>query len=371
MRVHVSPRREFTVALVTSLALSAALLLLLIRPALISQEVGVGRASSMGGGEAREGRAFLSGDGSHESIFTHGRDRLQEAILDALGPLMHLFQAPVMASRSVYERFQGWQQVEQENHKLRSELSRLASLAVHMDELSLENQRLRLLLNMSADPLYRELAAQVVGDSSSAFAHSLLLNAGRDHGVAHETTVMAAGGVMGRVVRVARRTALVLTLLDLNSRVPVLVQRSRVRAIVAGHNQPLLGLEFVPKGADIRVGDRLVTSGIGGIFPKGLMVGFVQAIEATESTGLFHVITVRPAVDFDRAEEVRLLLPAEHPFRQDERASRASRAPRPGGVVLYGGGERVEGQADAGGRARGGRLGTDATMEAHGAADGP
>lgn len=321
MRSHASSRREFTLPLVVSLALAVALFLLLtIHPASFPSETGVSGSAHMGGALPREDQAFILRQGGQNSMINRGRDIIQETILDTVGPLLHIFQIPISAYRSVYERVRGWQYLEQENRKLKSKLNRLRSLSVRMDELALENQRLRLLLNMNAEPAYRELVARIIGGSSSAFAHSLLLNAGRDEGVVYEATAMASGGLFGRVVRVARHTSLILSLLDLNSRVPVLVQRSRVRAIVSGRNKPLLNLEFVPKGADVRVGDLVITSGIGEIFPKGLLVGRVHAIAATEETGLFHMISVQPVVDFDRTEEVRLLLPMDHTFKQEEQA---------------------------------------------------
>ena len=319
MQPHAPPRREFTMALVASLALAAALFLLLtIHPTPFSAEAGGQDSLHNRGVFSRENRAFLPAKDGQDAMFYPGWDMLQETILDTIGPLLRIFQTPISAYRSVYERFQGWQHVEQENRKLKSELNRLRYLSVRMDELSLENQRLRLLLSINPDPSYRELVARITGDSSSAFVRSFLLNAGRDDGVVYEATAMASGGLLGRVVRVARHSSLILSLLDLNSRVPVLVQRSRVRAIVSGRNKPRLDMAFVPKGADVRVGDLLITSGVGSIFPKGLLVGRVHSIAATEETGLFHRISVQPAVDFDRTEEVRLLIPMEQISKQNE-----------------------------------------------------
>lgn len=247
------------------------------------------------------------------SVLSNGRDFLQEIILDGAGPLLRLFQTPIAASHSIYNRIQGWQHIEQENHKLKLELDRLSSLSVRVEELSMENQRLRMLLGMRPDPSSQEVVARIIGNSSSAFARSFLVDAGEEEGIATDATALgitaqSGGGLMGRVVQTSQHTALILTLPDYNSRVPVLIQRSRVRAIVSGRNKPLLEMEFVPKGADIRPGDLVVTSGVGGVFPKGIPVGHIQAIAATEETGLFHLISVKPTIDFDRIEEVRLLL---------------------------------------------------------------
>ena len=307
-------RREslFTqLTLVASLALAAVLLVLLAnQPMPFFQETGRG-AFSKNNESLRNSRSFPSPGGGENTLLQYGQTLFQEFTLDTIGPLLRILQTPVGAYRSISDHLHGLQQVQQENRTLKLELDRLRLLNVRNDELSFENQRLRLILDMKSPPAQRTLVARVIGNSSSAFVHSLLLNVGRDDGVLIDSTVMATGGLMGRVVRVARNTALVLTLLDLNSHIPVLVQRSRVPAIVSGRNRSTLDMAFVSKGADVRVGDLLVTSGEGDIFPKGILVGQVQTIAASEETGLFHAIQVQPAADFSRTEEVRLLLSPE------------------------------------------------------------
>jgi rod shape-determining protein MreC len=263
------------------------------------------------------------------SVLQHSRDLLQEWALEGVSPLLRLMQNPIAASHSLADRIQGMQHIEQENHKLKLELDRMHSLAVRLEELSLENQRLRLLLGMRPAYAAQELVARIIGNSSSAFARSFLIDAGQEDGVGTDTIVLgisakAGGGLLGRIVQSSAHSALILALPDLNSRIPVMVQRSRVRAIVSGRNKPLLEMEFVAKGADIKPGDLVVTSGTGGVFPKGIPVGRIHAIAATEETGMFHLISVKPLVDFDRVEEVRLLLNSG-----EESATQESSAPAP------------------------------------------
>ena len=314
MRSPDSQRRESVLTpltLVASLALAAVLLVLLAnQPIPFSQETG-GFFFPKNNDILRDKPSFSSPNGGEDTLLHYGQTLFQELTLDTMGPLLRILQTPVSAYRSMSEHLRGLQQAQQENRTLKLELDRLQSMSVRNDELSIENQRLRLLLNMKSPPDHRVLVARVVGNTSSAFVHSLLLNVGRDEGVTTDTSVMATGGLMGRVIRVARNTALVLTLLDLNSHIPVLVQRSRVPAILSGRNQPTLEMAFVPKGADVRVGDLLVTSGVGDVFPKGILVGQVQTIAASEETGLFHAIQVQPTADFSRTEEVSLLLSTE------------------------------------------------------------
>lgn len=240
----------------------------------------------------------------------NSRDVVREALFDTVGPVLRILQAPVTAYRTLYSRIHELQRLDKENRQLRVEIARLRPLNIHIEELALENKRLRLLLGMRPNPSYRELVARVTGDSSSAFARSFILDAGRIHGVVNGAPVLATGGVLGHIVQVSKHTSLALIVSDLNSRVPALIQRNRIRSIVSGYNQPTLIMKFVPKGSDVLPGDRVLTSGVGGVYPKGLSVGWIKSI-SSEKAGLFHTITVQPSVDFDRTEEVRLLLPIE------------------------------------------------------------
>ncbi|MBF0436356.1 MAG: rod shape-determining protein MreC [Magnetococcales bacterium] len=233
---------------------------------------------------------------------------VEDVALDAVGNVQSLIQIPITYYQDFAARFVQWQNLDEENRRLSQELKLLRPLGARVVELEAENHRLRQLLDMSLDPELKSLGARVVGDTSTAFANVLLLNAGRNQGSATNASVLVPEGVVGRVVQTSNTTSLVLTLLDLNSRVPALVQRTRARGIVAGVNGQKLSLEYIGKDEDIRVGDQVITSGIAGSFPKGLLIGTVQEIREGD-TGLFQRVIVQPSVDFDRIEEVRLLIP--------------------------------------------------------------
>jgi rod shape-determining protein MreC len=250
------------------------------------------------------------------------KDLINDLMLDAVGPIQRVVLSPLVAYRQTQARISELKQLDNENREMKAELRRLRPLGSRLKELLLENRRLHRLLNIPVDPAYLRIATRVVGDSSSAFARSLLINAGRVDGVVVNSIVVVPEGLVGRVVRVGSHTSLVLTLLDLNSRIPVLVQRTRERGIAAGFNGHRLQLEFVSKLADIQVGDMIVTSGTGEGFPKGLVVGRVAALTSGGS-GLFRQVTVMPVVDFNRAEEVMLLLLPPKPAEDAELVSDA------------------------------------------------
>ncbi|MBF0438195.1 MAG: rod shape-determining protein MreC [Magnetococcales bacterium] len=232
----------------------------------------------------------------------------REAVLQVTGPAQSLLLRPIATIERFQARMTQLMNLDRENRLFRAELERLRPLSTRLEELEQENQRLKSFLQIQPDPAFRALVVRVVGDSSSAFARSFILNAGRREGVVVDGPVTVPEGLVGRVVRASASSSLVLSLLDLNSRVPVLIQRSRVRAVAAGQNDTLLSLEYLPKDADVVVGDNVVTSGNGGVFPKGLLVGRVVSLKAGED-GLFKQALVQPMVDFDRIEEAHLLLP--------------------------------------------------------------
>ncbi|MBF0159210.1 MAG: rod shape-determining protein MreC [Magnetococcales bacterium] len=232
---------------------------------------------------------------------------VQEVLLDIFVPLQKIVATPIRVGQTWQRRLQEWRALDEENQQLKKELIKLRPQQVYIEELLQENRRLRALLRINVGPLYREVAARVIGDSSSAFARVLTIDAGQRDGVRQHTPVVGLAGLVGRVVRAGDRNALVLTLQDINSRIPVVIQRSRIRGIATGNNRSYLVLDFIPKDADIIMDDLVVTSGTGGVFPKGLIVGRVVSI-SPQGDGLFQTIHVMPSVDLSRIEEVRLLL---------------------------------------------------------------
>ncbi|MBF0357900.1 MAG: rod shape-determining protein MreC [Magnetococcales bacterium] len=242
----------------------------------------------------------------HSSEFDRN-DVVSGRILDVVGPVQRLVLAPLVTYRQIQTRISELKQLDLDNRKMQAELQKLRPLGSRLEELKQENERLHKLLKIPFDPDYHRMSARVVGDSSSAFARSLIINAGKAEGVFVNAIVVVPEGVLGRVVMVGPHTSLVITLLDLNSRVPVLVQRSRVRGIAAGFNSRKLHMEFVSHEADVKVDDLIVTSGTGEGFPKGLVVGRVEKV-GSGSSGLFKKLVVKPAVDFDHIENVAIFM---------------------------------------------------------------
>lgn len=193
-----------------------------------------------------------------------------------------------------------------ENRHLREQLEELEAERNRLLEAETTNRRLRELLEFRSRLPLATLTASVIASSASTWFRSLTLDKGSSDGVVKGMAVVATAGVVGQVVAVSPRTAKVLLLTDPHSGADVLVQRSRARGIVAGSLDNGTIIKYVKRSEDVEIGDRVVTSGLDGVFPKGLLVGTVTDVRR-KSFGLFQFVGVDLAVDPARIEEVLLV----------------------------------------------------------------
>ena len=219
---------------------------------------------------------------------------------DILAPVLAVVSRPVAAVAEAVRRVEHVVDVHAENARLREENARLLHWQATARRLSAENAGFRALLATVAEPREAFVTARIVARSGGTFVRTALIDAGTADGVAIGQAVLAARGMLGRIVEVGGRSARVLLLADLNSRVPVVLEARRTPAIVAGDNSNTLSLMFVAGGGEDLAGERLVTSGQGGMLPPGLPVGVVTAFE----DGAWRVA---PLVDAARVEHVRVL----------------------------------------------------------------
>lgn len=227
-------------------------------------------------------------------------ERLRLQVTDTVVPILDVLSRPVDGLTKAAERVRGWTLLAEENDRLRAERERLLQWQAVARRLEAENASLRALLDYVPDPAMRSTAARVIANSTSAFAHSVVVNAGSNDGVDKGQMAVTGDGLAGRVAAVSPRAALVVLITDLNSRVPVVVGASRVMAILAGDNSERPKLIHRVGEGDIQAGDIVVTSGLAGGFPPGQPVGMVDDADGT-------VIRVRPFVDRSRLEFVRLV----------------------------------------------------------------
>lgn len=222
-------------------------------------------------------------------------------VSDALAPVLAVVVEPIDASRRLAEQIGELVALREENARLREQNRRLLEWQSVARQLALENAALRQVVNLDAEAEHpTAVAGRVVADAGGPFVQTVLVNVGADHGVAKGMAAVNDRGLVGRVIEVGRRSARVLLLTDFNSRIPVMVEPSRDQAILAGNNSREPELIFLPLNPRLSVGDRVVTSGRGGLLPPGLAVGVVSAIGDRR-------VAVTPLVDWDRLEYLRLL----------------------------------------------------------------
>lgn len=249
--------------------------------------------------------------------FRHNYTFVEDLIMTALSPVQGFFS---QISRKTYTFFQGivnYEKLLAENAALRRELAARENLYYKLLELQKENYRLREMLGFKERTEYDLLPAEVIARDPSHWFETIIINKGYADGVEKDMAVVTAEGLVGSVMLVSRNSSQVLMLTDSRRAVSALVQRSREPGfigIVEGYaqNNNYLKMTNLPPEANVQPGDIVISSGLGGVFPKGLVIGRILEVNKDPS-GLLQQATVVPAVNFNRLEEVFIVLktPAE------------------------------------------------------------
>ena len=226
--------------------------------------------------------------------------RARVNVTDSVAPILDAMSRPVATAASIVEDVRRLVNLTSENVALRQENARLLQWRAAATVLAAENEQFRHLLRFVPDDPASFISARVIADSGGAYVRSILVNAGSRDGVRKGLPVIVGDGLTGRIADVGRRASRVLLVNDLNSRIPVTVGRARNHAILAGDNSALSRVEYLTANAPVSVGDRVVTSGRGGVFPSGLPIGVVASVGDAG-------VRVRGFVAVDRLEFVRIM----------------------------------------------------------------
>lgn len=226
-------------------------------------------------------------------------ERARVAVSDLLSPIVDVASEPAQTVSDFMDTLTELAVLREENARLREENARLLEWERVARTMQSQNQALRSLTSFVDVPAAHQVATRVIGDSSGVYVRSVLIAAGTNDGVAKGQAVLTGDGLVGRVVEVGQRAARVLLITDLNSRIPVRLERTRVRAILLGDNTDRPLLEYLPNTDVVAPGDRIVTSGDAGVFPPGLAIGEIIAV--TDG-----IVRVQPYVDWNRLEIVRV-----------------------------------------------------------------
>ena len=219
---------------------------------------------------------------------------------DVVSPVIDLLVIPARAVADVYDYLKELKQIHQENKELRQENRKLLQAKDRAQALEIENRILSRLLNYVTPPEAKFITARVIAEEGDAFSHSLIAYTGEAKGVRKGQVVLSNRGVVGRIEQVGKLYSKIILITDINSKIPVMVEKSRVRGILSGDNSTMPKLIFIPLDATVNVGDRIVTSGVAGVFPAGLPIGKVVKVSKGE-------IAVKPFSSLEQLEYIKLV----------------------------------------------------------------
>src|SRR5437588_8396362 len=263
-----------------------------------------------------------------ETMFETLRSRLR----DVVGPALDVVSRPHGAAEAAIDRVRGFIGVYQVNRRLEEENQRLLQWQQVALKLTTENRQLQGLLKVVPDRAVSYVTARVVANSGGAYVRTVMINAGSQAGLARGQAVITGDGLVGRLTEVGSRAARVLLITDLNSRIPVKIEGSNTGAVLAGDNSERPRLLYVGSPEALKIGDRVVTSGEGGVFPPDFPVGMVSAVRSAgpradalvELSQLGYLLPVDYALSRGLPQPVP---PAVRPGRKSKAASEELQTP--------------------------------------------
>ena len=243
----------------------------------------------------------------------YGAERgfFSKIVLQAVAPVQKGLNASIKSIRDAWLRYIFLVGIEEENKNLKKKINELKSVIISYQEGYLEAQRLKKLLSLTDDYNYNFIPARVIGREQAALSKTILINKGTVQGLKAGMPVVVPPGLIGRLVDVSWHTSKVLLFIDENSNIDAIVQRTRMQGIISGAGSRGLLLKYISKTQDVQIGDVIISSGIGGVFPKGLLIGQVSHVDRLEAS-LFLKINVAPFVDFSKLEEALVLASSEN-----------------------------------------------------------
>lgn len=232
---------------------------------------------------------------------------LERMVIETIAPFQKFIQRTVNTTQEVWSKYFHLINVHNDNSGLQHEIDVLKMENAQLREALATHQRLQALLQFKETIDYPVIAAQVIGKDPSGWFQSVIIDKGKNSGLAINMPVVNAEGVVGRLVSVSSDYSKVLLIIDQNSAVDCIIQRSRDKGIVKGISSKECKLDYVLKTSDVIIGDMVVSSGMGRMFPKGIPVGEVIGVE-NQPGELFKDVKIRPMVDFSKLEELLVIL---------------------------------------------------------------
>lgn len=246
------------------------------------------------------------------AILSYGAVRLSETgflrkvTLETAAPVQDAIHLSLLGLENLWKRYLFLVGLEDENRRLLRQNAELAQQINRFHEESLEADRLRKILDLKRDFPQGAVAARVIDRNRSSLFKTLLINKGTANGLQTGLPVLSEQGGVGRIIETSWHASRVLLLIDETSNIDGMIQRSRAQGILQGAGRRGFNLKYISRTEEVRTGDVVISSGLSGVFPKGIVLGTVTAVSDSDG-GLFRKIEVLPAVDFEKLEEVLAL----------------------------------------------------------------
>lgn len=231
---------------------------------------------------------------------------LRKIILETSSPVQRVLSGSIQSVKDAWVRYLLLVGIQEENKNLKRKINELQAVIVSYQEGYQEAQRLKKLLSMTDQYHGRFIAVKVIGREQAALSRTVLINKGSSDGLKNGMPVVAYPGLVGRLVDVSWHVSRVLLLIDENSHIDALVQRNRTQGIISGAGSRGLVMKYISKTQDVQKGDVILSSGMGGVFPKGWLIGQVIHVDKQDA-GLFLKIEVASFVDLSKLEELLIL----------------------------------------------------------------
>ncbi len=228
---------------------------------------------------------------------------LTSGILEVTAVMGSWLSSAATGTVNLYTEYIDLVDTKKENRILRERIARLENNLNRLNEIEIENKRLMTLLDFQKSVPFYMTPAKVVGKGFNSWSRTMIINEGSKAGIDIGMAVVRPEGVVGRILSVSPHYALVQLLIDRNSDIPGIFQRTRAQAIIEGKINNQCQAKHLNRLADIQVGDTVISSGLGGVYPKGLLIGTVASVQK-KPYGLFQDVMITPAVDFLQPEEV-------------------------------------------------------------------
>ena len=256
---------------------------------------------------------ILSVNSSRYSSYGSGR-----TAIFFIAPFQKTVTKSVQFFKNIWGHYFFLVSVAKENDNLKKAINQATDKNNKYREVEISNFRLRNLLNFRKTMTNQVLVAEVIGQDPSPWFKTIIIDKGKSDGVEKGLPVVVPEGIAGQIIDVSRNYSKVLLIIDQNSAVDALVQRTRDRGLIKGQSDGRCLSKYVLRKHDVKVGDTVVSSGLDGVFPKGLRVGYVSEI-VKRNSGIFQEVTVTPYIDFGKLEEVLVVLDSpKHDFVSEQ-----------------------------------------------------